>query len=220
MVQVLAWGHQAPGRRHERTFQKLFFNSSSAILFWKCLNIAHQIAWPHLALTNWYYHYNDRNMSLIIAYTFRENWDFVFFIIAQFMMSANGRIRIGLQIVFICFYITPSHYHHCANLSKDIELIKWLSDMFVEFVSKLKHILSVILNTICGAVCFQFTHFPCDRENVYTLLYYHHHIRSMNFYTLFRVRSWNNGMHCMSLYCFEAKFVSPLIIVWYMTYNT
>ena len=25
------------------------------------------------------------------------------------------RIRFGLQIVFFCLYITPSHYHHCAN---------------------------------------------------------------------------------------------------------
>ena len=33
----------------------------------------------------------------------------------QFMMSANSRIRFGLQIVFVCLYITPSHYHHCAN---------------------------------------------------------------------------------------------------------
>ena len=34
--------------------------------------------------------------------------------ILQFMMSANSRIRFGLQILFVCFYITPSHYHHCA----------------------------------------------------------------------------------------------------------
>ena len=31
------------------------------------------------------------------------------------MMSANSRIRFGLQIVFVCLYITPSHYRHCAN---------------------------------------------------------------------------------------------------------
>ena len=37
-------------------------------------------------------------------------------------------------------------------------------------------------------------------EKVYTLSYYHHQIRSMNCYPLFRVRSWNNGMRCMSLY--------------------
>ena len=32
------------------------------------------------------------------------------------------------------------------------------------------------------------------------LSYYHHQIGSMNYYPLFRVRSWNNGMRCMSFY--------------------
>ena len=53
-----------------------------------------------------------------IVYTFRvirENREFVFISVVQFMMSANSRTRFGLQIVFVCFYITPSHYHHCAN---------------------------------------------------------------------------------------------------------
>ena len=63
---------------------------------------------------------------------------------------------------------------------------------FVECVSMIEHILSVIHNTICGAVCFQFTHFSCgDRENIYiymyTLSYYHHQFGSMNYYPLFRV---------------------------------
>ena len=58
-------------------------------------------------------------------------------------------------------------------------------------MSKIKHILSVIHCTICGAVCFQFTHFLCDDwENIYiyiyiyiyTLSYYHHQIGSMNYY--------------------------------------
>ena len=66
----------------------------------------------------------------LIVYTFRENRDFVFIIIVQFMMSANIRIRFGLQIVFVCLYITPSHYHNCANFSEDIEPIKCLSDIF------------------------------------------------------------------------------------------
>ena len=30
-------------------------------------------------------------------------------------MSANSWIRFGLHIVFVCLYVTPSHYHHCAN---------------------------------------------------------------------------------------------------------
>ena len=137
----------------------------------------------------------------LTAYTFRENREFVFIIIVQFMMSANIRIRFDLRIVLVCLYSTPSHYHHCANVSEGIELIKCLSDIFVECVSKINHILSVIHYTICGAVCFQFTHFPCDdRENIYTLSYYHHQIGSMNYYPLFRVRSWNNGVRCMSFY--------------------
>ena len=36
-------------------------------------------------------------------------------------------------------------------------------------------------------------------ERIYTLSYYHHQTGRMNFYPLFRVGSWNNGMHCMSL---------------------
>ena len=50
----------------------------------------------------------------LIVYAFREGREFVFISIVQFMMSANSRIRFGLQIVFVCFYITPSHYHLCA----------------------------------------------------------------------------------------------------------
>ena len=76
------------------------------------------------------------HILLLIAYTFRENREFVFFIIVQCMMSANGRIRFGLKIVFVYLYITPSHYHHCANLSEDIELIKCLSDMFCRMWDK------------------------------------------------------------------------------------
>ena len=86
---------------------------------------------------------------------------FVLIIIAQFMRSANSRIRFGLQIVFVCLYVTPFHYHHCANLFEDIELIKCLSDRCC-LVCKIRHILSVIHYTIYAAVCFQFSHFPCD----------------------------------------------------------
>ena len=32
-------------------------------------------------------------------------------------MSAYSRIRFGFLIVFLCLYITPFHYHHCANSS-------------------------------------------------------------------------------------------------------
>ena len=53
----------------------------------------------------------------LIVYTFRKNRELVFISIVQFIMSANSRIRFGLQIEFVCLHITPSHYHHCANFS-------------------------------------------------------------------------------------------------------
>ena len=136
----------------------------------------------------------------LIAYTFRENREFVFVIIVQLMMSANIRIRFGLQIVLVCLYSTPSHYHHCANLSEGTELKKCLLDIFCG-VCKIKHILSVIHYTIYGAVCFQFANFPFDDwENMYTLSYYYHQIGIMNSQPMFRVRSWNSGVRRMSFY--------------------
>ena len=151
----------------------------------------------------------SHHILLIIAYTFRENREFVFTIIVQLMMSANNRIRFVLKIVFVCLSITPSHYHHCANLSEGIELDA-CQIYFVECVSKIRHILSVIHHTIRGAVfffcfVFQFTHYPCDWENIYTLSYYHHQIGSMNYYPLFRVRLWNNGVRCMSFCILNAQ---------------
>ena len=106
----------------------------------------------------------------LIAYTFRENREFVFIIIVQFIMSVKtfwlaDRIRL---------------FVHCTiSLSLLCKLIwrHWTYKMLVRYilssVSKIKHILSVIHYTICGAVCFQFTHFSFyDWGNMYT--YYHH----------------------------------------------
>ena len=66
----------------------------------------------------------------LIAYTYRDNRGFIL----QFVMSTNLRIRFGLQIVLVFLHSTPSHYHHCANLSEGIELIICLSDIFLSSV--------------------------------------------------------------------------------------
>ena len=72
---------------------------------------------------------------------------------------------------------------------------------FVEYVSKIKSVLSIIFLAIYGAVCIQLTHFTYDDyENTCTSSNYHHQIGSMTHLALFRVRSWNNGMHCMPFY--------------------
>ena len=104
-----------------------------------------------------------------IAYTFREDWDFVLIIIVQFMMSANNPIRYGLQIVFVCLYITSSHYHHCANLSVDIELMKCLPDIFFR-VCKIEHILLVIHHQYMGLYVFSFPNSLVMVERIYCFI--------------------------------------------------
>ena len=42
------------------------------------------------------------------------------------LVFANDLIHYGLQVVLICLQITPSHYHHYADLSVGIELLKCL----------------------------------------------------------------------------------------------
>ena len=138
----------------------------------------------------------------IIVYTFRENRKFVFISIVQFMKSANSRIRFGLQIVFVCLYISPSHYHHCANFIWR----HWTYKLPVRYnVSSVWVRLSIfsqlsIMQYVELCVFSLPISFAIDWENIHTLSYYHHQIISMNFYPLFRVRSWNNGMRCMSFY--------------------
>ena len=131
----------------------------------------------------------------------------------------------------ICFHYYCAVYDECKYSDTF-----WLTDrtrLFVQYISLsslykliwrhwtykmlVRYILSSVwvrlsilsplsIYTICGAVCFQFTHFPCDDwENIYTLSYYHHQIGSMNYYPLFRVRSWNNGVSCMSFYILKIQ---------------
>ena len=100
-----------------------------------------------------------------------------------------GYVQVCRSYSFVCtahhlIIIIVQTYLKILNLKHACQIY------LVECVSKIKHILSVIHYAICGAVCFQFTHFPCDAwENIYTLSFYHHQIGSMNYYPLFRVRS-------------------------------
>ena len=135
------------GYNSDSNFFKFVFllpNHGGLLIFSK---VGLPLRFPQLTYTNWLYRYPPfpllsyfsvvvcprcllHHILSLIAYTFRENREFVFIIIVQFLISANIRIRFGLQIVLVCLYSTPSHYHHCANLSEGIELIKCLSDIF------------------------------------------------------------------------------------------
>ena len=62
-----------------------------------------------------------------ITYVSREHWDPVSITDVQSMVFANNRMHYDLYVAFVCLQITPSHYHHYADLSEGIELLKWLS---------------------------------------------------------------------------------------------
>ena len=61
----------------------------------------------------------------------------------------------------------------------------------------------------------------CHVTLLYTLSYYHHQIGSMNYYPLFRVRSWNNGVRCISFYILidikvRAFWSFPVWFTWFV----
>ena len=139
------------------------------------------------------------HILLLIAYTFQENQEFdSISLCSLWWVQMVGYVFPWRSYSFIftlhhLIIIIVQTYLKTLNLANVCQIY------FVECVSKIRHILSVIHYTICGAVCFQFTHFPCDDwDNIYTLSYYHHQIGNMNYYLFFRVRSWNNGVRCMS----------------------
>ena len=117
----------------------------------------------------------------LIAYSFRENRDFVFIIIVQFMMSANSRIRFGLRIVFVCLYITPSHYHNCANIWRH-----WTYKMPVRYILsnvwvRVSIFFQLSIVHYMGLCIFSLPISLVMTERIFTLSYYHHQIRSMNY---------------------------------------
>ena len=74
-------------------------------------------------------------------------------------------------------------------------IMAWWSYSF-----KIEPILSITSHAIYGAVSIQLIHLSYDDcENMCTLAY-HHQIGSMTHSLLFSIRSWKNGMRCMSVY--------------------
>ena len=95
-----------------------------------------------------------------------------------------------------------------ASLCKLI-LRHWTYKMPVRYIlssvwARLSIFSPLIHYTICGAVCFQFTHFSCDDwQNICIYIFCLIIIIKWEVWTitpLVRVRSWNNVVSCMSFY--------------------
>ena len=119
------------------------------------------------------------------------NRDFVSITIVQFMMSSN---------------IIRLFVHNTISLSSLCKLIwrHWTYKMPVRYIFRVWVRLSIFsqLSIIqyMGLCVFSLPISLVMIEMIYTLSYYHHQIGSMNYYPLFRARSWNNGMRCMSIF--------------------
>ena len=113
---------------------------------------------------------------LSVPYISRESGVLCLLLMSSLMMCANIRIYYGPTVVSVCLHITLTRYHHYADLSEGIQLLKCLSLTFcLGCVSKIYSILSIIFHPIYGALCIQLTHFSYDGcENMCNLSCHHH----------------------------------------------
>ena len=119
--------------------------------------------------------------------------DFVFITIAQFMMGSN---------------IIRLFVHNTISLSSLCKLIwrHWTYKMPVRYILSSVWVRLSIFSQLSiiqymGLCVFSLPiSLTVMIEMIYTLYYYHHQIGSMNYYPLFRARSWNNGMRCVSIF--------------------
>ena len=138
----------------------------------------------------------------LIAHMFRENRDFAFIIIVQFMMSSNSRMRFGLQIVFGCLYI------NIISLSSLCKLIwrHWAYKMPVRYILSS---LWVILSIFSQSSIMQYMGL-CVFSLRISLVMIEEYILcriiiiKSEVWTI-RVRSWNTVVRCMSLYILQVS---------------
>ena len=130
------------------------------------------------------------HILLLIAYTFRENRDFVFITIVQFMMSSN---------------IIRLFVHNTISFSSLCKLIwrHWNYKMHVRYILPSVWVRLSILSQLSiiqymGLCVFSLSISPVMIEMIYTLSYYHHQIGSMNFTRCFGLG--HETMRCMSIF--------------------
>ena len=116
----------------------------------------------------------------LIAYTFRKNW-----------LADRVRlfVRYTISLSSLCKFIW-------GHWTYEMPVRYILSSVWV----RLSIFFQLSIIQYMGLCVFSLPISFVMIERIYTLSYYHHQIGSMNNYPLFRVRSWNNGMRCMSLY--------------------
>ena len=139
----------------------------------------------------------------------------VFIIIVQFIMSSNSRmnlvdrIRLFVYDIISLLSLCKLIWRHWTYKMPVIYMLSsvWVSFSIFSQLSIIQYMGLCVFNLPISLVMI---------EIIYTLSYYHHQIWSMNYYPLFRVRSWNTGVRCMSLHIpmcmFTAMYVTLVCI--------
>ena len=102
------------------------------------------------------------------------------------------RLNIWLSKQSLGWWFEMPLWHHCYVISR-IDILS----ICCKLPSGECHTTSLITSNHC---VFSLPISFVMIERMYTLSYFPHKIGGMNYYPLFRVRSWNSGMCCMSLY--------------------
>ena len=74
-------------------------------------------------------------------------------------MCANNRVDYGLMVVYGYLHITLSYYHQWGDLSAYWTANIYIYIYWLECVTKIRTVLSIIFHAIYGVVCIQLTHF-------------------------------------------------------------
>ena len=139
----------------------------------------------------------------LIVYTFRENREFVILVLCSlWWVQIVGYVLAWRSYSFVCTF-TPSHYHHCANFiwrhwTYTMPVRYNLSSVWARLGIFSQWSIIPYVGLCVFSLPISFVMIERIYIYIYTLSYYQHQIGSMNNYPLFRVRSWNNGMRCMS----------------------
>ena len=103
-------------------------------------------------------------------------------------------------------HVGPPFGNRILNNSWAVDLTYWTINQYFFVFWHMQLYMSWYIRSFFGFTFLNILYFfkySCTnifhRRSHYTL-YFYHQIGSMNYYPLFRVRSWNNGMRCMSFY--------------------
>ena len=168
--------------------------------------------------SKWYYDMDGNDNEFIREITC---WDKSALLhqIAGCSVVIHTERRIKAMLLMGFAWTNPGLTQYTISLSSLCKLIwgHWTYETPVRYIlssvwvrlSIFSHLSIIQYMGLCG---FSFPISLVMIERIYTLSYYHHQIGSMNYYPLFRVRSLNNGMRCMSLYILTARFKLGIVV--------